>query len=173
MTAPLPAPFEATSDPFTRLILIKAMRDEQAQASVNAFVRLNFGDRLADPSAGKMEEIYEGLDNCTPCIFILSKGSDPTGMLFKFARQMDYGDRLSLVSLGQGQGPAAQSLVDRGTRSGDWVLLQNCMRVPRRLPVCPVSSFLVVVEIVTPPLPRAGSPSRGCTTWSSWSWTWR
>ena len=74
-----------------------------------------------------MDEIYADLDNKTPCIFILSKGSDPTGMLFKLAKQKGYSDRIHLVSLGQGQGPTAEALVDRGTRSGDWVLLQNCM----------------------------------------------
>ena len=74
-----------------------------------------------------MDEIYADLDNATPCIFILSKGSDPTGMLFKLAKQKDYSDRLQLVSLGQGQGPVAESLVAKGTKTGDWVLLQNCM----------------------------------------------
>ncbi|CAN0350662.1 unnamed protein product, partial [Laminaria digitata] len=40
---------------------------------------------------------------------------------------MGYADRLSLVSLGQGQGPYAAELVEKGTKTGDWVLLQNCM----------------------------------------------
>ena len=42
---------------------------------------------------------------------------------------MGYADRLSLVSLGQGQGPYAAELVEKGTKTGDWVLLQNCMCV--------------------------------------------
>ena len=28
--------------------------------------------------------------------------------------------------LGQGQGPKAEHLIDQGTKSGHWVLLQNC-----------------------------------------------
>ena len=44
---------------------------------------------------------------------------------------MGYADRLSLVSLGQGQGPYAAELVEKGTKTGDWVLLQNCMCVLR------------------------------------------
>ena len=90
-------------------------------------MRGEFGDELADAKAGTMDEIYADLDNATPCIFILSKGSDPTGMLFKLAKQKNYSDRLQLVSLGQGQGPVAESLVEKGTKTGDWVLLQNCM----------------------------------------------
>lgn len=42
---------------------------------------------------------------------------------------MEYADRMSLVSLGQGQGPYAAELVEKGTKTGDWVLLQNCMYV--------------------------------------------
>ena len=124
---PLPAPYQASTTPFSRLIAVKALRDEQGLLAVNRFVRESFGDELADAPSGKMDEIYADLDNKTPCIFILSKGSDPTGMLFKLAKQKGYSDRIHLVSLGQGQGPTAEALVDRGTRSGDWVLLQNCM----------------------------------------------
>lgn len=43
------------------------------------------------------------------------------------SKVMGYADRLSLVSLGQGQGPYAAELVEKGTKTGDWVLLQNCM----------------------------------------------
>ena len=67
------------------------------------------------------------LDNKTPCIFVLSTGADPTNMLLRFAKKKDYADRLQVVSLGQGQGPYAKQLIDNGTKSGDWVLLQNCM----------------------------------------------
>lgn len=45
----------------------------------------------------------------------------------KSTKVMEYADRLSLVSLGQGQGPYAAELVEKGTKTGDWVLLQNCM----------------------------------------------
>ena len=64
------------------------------------------------------------MDNKTPCIFILSTGADPTGMLLRFAREKGYADKLSLVSLGQGQGPYARDLIEKGTKTGNWVLLQ-------------------------------------------------
>jgi dynein heavy chain len=49
---------------------------------------------------------------------VLSSGADPTGMLLRFAKKSGYGDRLHIVSLGQGQGPYAKQLIDNGTKSG-------------------------------------------------------
>ncbi|KAF1777677.1 Dynein heavy chain [Phytophthora cactorum] len=73
-----------------------------------------------------MEEIYNDTDRKTPCIFVLSAGADPTGMLLRFAKEMSFIDRLHLISLGQGQGPRAEKLIESSQGSGDWVLLQNC-----------------------------------------------
>ena len=70
----------------------------------------------------------------TPCIFVLSTGADPTGTLLRFARKMGYGDRLHIVSLGQGQGPVASALIDNGLKTGDWVVLQNCMLAKSWMP---------------------------------------
>ena len=39
---------------------------------------------------------------------------------------MQPGEKLHLVSLGQGQGPVADTLVSLATTEGDWVFLQNC-----------------------------------------------
>jgi dynein heavy chain len=55
-------------------------------------------------------------------------------MLLRFAKQLNYGDRLMIVSLGQGQGPAAKRMIEDGTRSGDWVVLQNCMLAKSWMP---------------------------------------
>lgn len=39
---------------------------------------------------------------------------------------MKAGERLHMVSLGQGQGPVAETLVALAAADGDWVYLQNC-----------------------------------------------
>jgi len=127
VTAAVPEPFNSKIDDFLKLILLRAFRDDYLIFALQAFVAKKMGEGMAQAPAASMSDVYRDLDNKTPCIFILSKGADPTGMLVRFAKEMKYGDRLHPVSLGQGQGPYAQRLIEDGCRTGDWVLLQNCM----------------------------------------------
>lgn len=52
--------------------------------------------------------------------------------LLKFADDKEV--KVESVSLGQGQGPIAQSCVDDGAKNGHWVVLQNCHLAKSFLP---------------------------------------
>ena len=119
---------------FQRLILVKALCEDELQHSIANFVGASLGPKFAVSPNATMEDIYRDIDNKTPCIFVLSSGADPTGMLLRFAKKQNYQDRLNVVSLGQGQGPYAKSLIDNGTKTGDWVILQNCMLAKSWMP---------------------------------------
>mmetsp|Transcript_28190 Transcript_28190/g.33408 ORF Transcript_28190/g.33408 Transcript_28190/m.33408 type:complete len:2629 (+) Transcript_28190:1-7887(+) len=127
VSAKLPFGFEELIPPFERLLLLKALREDKLLEGVRKFVSTKLGDKFAHSPSTSMDEIYADLNNYTPCIFILSKGADPTGILLRFAKSMKYQDRLPIVSLGQGQGPYAEALIKQGCGNGDWVFLQNCM----------------------------------------------
>lgn len=55
-------------------------------------------------------------------------GADPTAMLQRFAERKGWtvGQRLHMISLGQGQGVIAENMMKQAASTGDWVCLQNC-----------------------------------------------
>jgi dynein heavy chain len=126
---------------FQRLLLVKALREDKLQQSVAKFVSKKLGRKFGESPIADMNDIYKDLNNATPCIFILSKGADPTGMLLRFAKKKDFGERLHIVSLGQGQGPNAEKLIQLGCKTGDWVVLQNCMLAKSWMPALDVIIF--------------------------------
>jgi len=62
----------------------------------------------------------------TPLVFILSTGSDPNKDIQELARNLSMEDKWTSIALGQGQGAIAEKLIEKTTKDGSWVLLQNC-----------------------------------------------
>merc|ERR1711968_4051 len=124
---PLPCGYQETVGDFQKLILIKVFRGEKMINSMLDYVAHHLGKPFAESPQANMQDIYDDLDNKTPCIFVLSSGADPTGMLLRFAKAKNYADRLGVISLGQGQGPRASQMIKQGCKTGDWACLQNCM----------------------------------------------
>ncbi len=122
----LPGVWHQQLSPLQRMLVLKAFREEKLMFAVKDFVIASLGKKYVLSPAANMADIYSDTDASTPVVFILSVGADPTGMLFSFAKQKNYTQRLKLISLGQGQGPRAQALIDNACLTGDWVLLQNC-----------------------------------------------
>lgn len=58
-----------------------------------------------------MQEIYQSSDIKTPIIFVLSSGADPTQLIFNLAKDRNFLQKLKAISLGQGQGKAAEALI--------------------------------------------------------------
>eukprot|EP00878_Enallax_costatus_P015185 GHUV01015897.1.p1 GENE.GHUV01015897.1~~GHUV01015897.1.p1 ORF type:complete len:755 (+),score=209.16 GHUV01015897.1:720-2984(+) len=53
-------------------------------------------------------------------------GADPMADLLKLADELKFSRKFEKVSLGQGQGPKAEKLLEQGMERGLWVCLQNC-----------------------------------------------
>ena len=73
-----------------------------------------------------MDDVFRDTTARTPIIFVLSTGADPTSIILRFRDAMGMGERMQMISLGQGQGPRAEKLMRRGMADGEWVALQNC-----------------------------------------------
>lgn len=88
------------------------------------FVTDTLGERFTDPPPFDLPGSFREASAAAPLLFVLSPGSDPTAALLKYADETGNGSRISIISMGQGQGPKAAKLIAEARRSGAWVLLQ-------------------------------------------------
>ncbi|EUB58897.1 Dynein heavy chain 3, axonemal [Echinococcus granulosus] len=124
--AAFPAPFEKTPD-MCRLILVRCLRSDKVIPAVQDFIERHMGRQFLEPPAFDLAGSYKDSNCCTPLIFVLSPGADPLNALMRFGA--DRGIRptdIQTISLGQGQGPLAERLINTGITEGAWVVLQNC-----------------------------------------------
>ena len=92
--------------------------------AVQNYVVAELGEKFITPPPFDLGKIYADSNSVSPLIFILSPGSDPFASLSSFAQGMK--KTIKPISLGQGQGPVAEKMIQEGQKTGDWVVLQNC-----------------------------------------------
>jgi len=124
---PFPEPFEEVGETLQKLVILRCVRIDKLVVGVQSFVIEHMGTAFVEPPPFDLQSSYDDSSNITPLIFILSPGSDPMAGLIKFAEDCGISkEKLMTISLGQGQGPIAADMIDRGISTGDWVILQNC-----------------------------------------------
>ncbi|KAJ3373477.1 Dynein heavy chain 3, axonemal [Kappamyces sp. JEL0680] len=123
---PLPARWDGLSI-FRKLLITRIIRPDKLVPAVMEFVKDRMGQKFVEPPPFDLVASYADSNNCAPLIFILSPGTDPMAGLLKFAEGRGFAQsRLQTISLGQGQGPIASSMIKGAVKSGSWVVLQNC-----------------------------------------------
>jgi dynein heavy chain len=73
---------------------------------------------------------YRDTSCVIPLVFVLSTGLDLFEAIQCFSKEMGKVDKLRCISLGQGQGPAAEKMICLAAVKGDWVFLQVCIIKP-------------------------------------------
>ncbi|RKO99706.1 hypothetical protein CXG81DRAFT_14142 [Caulochytrium protostelioides] len=125
-TSPLPSPWSDTASPFQHLLLIRCLRPDKLVAATRHFIAGSIGAVFTEPPTFNLALSFADSHCCQPLIFVLSPGADPMTALLKFAEDKKMsGDRLMAISLGQGQGPIAAKMIQKGMQEGRWVVLQN------------------------------------------------
>lgn len=128
----LPSPWQQTCSSFQHMLILRCLRPDKVVPAIQQYVVEKLDHRFIEPPTFDLEGSYADSSPTTPLIFVLSPGSDPTAMLLKFAEIKQRS--IDIVSLGQGQGPRAEALIEQSVREGNWLLLQNCHLYPSWMP---------------------------------------
>jgi dynein heavy chain len=123
---PLDDEFEPKLNSFQKLLVTRCVRPDRFMLGVSEFVAERLGRRFIEPPPFDLAACYAESSVTSPLVFVLSSGADPMADLLKFAGEVKMSKRFDQVSLGQGQGPKAESLIKQAMEEGMWVCLQNC-----------------------------------------------
>lgn len=130
----IPEPWDRKTSEFQKLLLLRCLRPDKLTTGLLRFVGSTLGPKFIDPKAFNIYPSFKESNSNIPLLFILSAGSDPMASLLKFA-EIRSNMKVETVSLGQGQGPIAQKLIESGAHGGYWVVLQNCHLAKSFMPV--------------------------------------
>jgi len=123
---PIPEAFKDKWDTFQQMLFLRCIRPDKLVPLISRFVTEQMKKKFVTPPVFDLSVSYSQATCTMPLIFILSPGSDPTENLFKFSETMSMRAKTFYISLGQGQGPKAEKMINDGCMYGNWVLLQNC-----------------------------------------------
>jgi len=122
--------------PLQRLLVIRCLRPDRMTMAMEMFVAEYMGQKYVGDVDASLENCLPETDPATPVYYILSPGVDVVGEVERQAAQREFyasNQKFADVSLGEGKDVISDREVDRLTKDGGWVILQNVHLMPRWL----------------------------------------
>merc|ERR1719379_3194466 len=98
------------------LLVLRCIRPDRVVPAILLYVAGVLGEKFVSPPPFDLAGSYADSNCMTPLVFILSPGSDPFSGVQKYAGEK--GKEIASISLGQGQGPKAEKLMDLAMKQG-------------------------------------------------------
>jgi len=122
--------------PLQRLLVIRCLRPDRMTMAMEMFVAEYMGSKYIGDVDASLESCLPETDPATPVYFILSPGVDVVGGVEMEAAAREFtpkNQKFVDVSLGEGKDTISDREVDRLTKDGGWIILQNIHLMPKWL----------------------------------------
>ncbi|XP_039545600.1 dynein heavy chain 11, axonemal [Pimephales promelas] len=119
-----------------KLILMRALRPDRMTYAVRNFVEEKLGVQYTESRKMEFARSFKECGPASPVFFILSPGVDPLKDVESLGKKLGFTidlGKLHNVSLGQGQESVAELAMEKASREGHWVILQNIHLVAKWL----------------------------------------
>jgi dynein heavy chain len=134
--APMPGEYRNLTA-FQRLLVLRILRPDRLPAALFEYISDSLGDEYVNQSPFNMATTFEESSPSTPIFFTLFPGVDPTTWVEQFGSTVGMtaeADRFMNISMGQGQDGPAQAAIEKYSKNGGWLMLQNVHLMQAWLP---------------------------------------
>ncbi|KAM9845080.1 LOW QUALITY PROTEIN: dynein axonemal heavy chain 11-like [Aulostomus maculatus] len=125
-----------TKSSLQKLIMMRALRPDRMTYALRNFVEEKLGVKYTEGRKTEFAKSFRESGPASPMFFILSPGVDPLKDVESLGRKLGFTidlGKLHNVSLGQGQEAVAEVAMEKASKEGHWVILQNIHLVARWL----------------------------------------
>ncbi|KAK9817742.1 hypothetical protein WJX72_001478 [[Myrmecia] bisecta] len=113
---------------FRQLLVIRALKPDRITNALQNFCEKHMGSQFVNQDAFSPAVVMGEATSSTPIFFILFPGYSPSKEIEAFAATLGKtveNGKLTLISMGQGQEGPAEAVLDKYTKEGGWVFLDN------------------------------------------------
>ncbi|KAM8934084.1 dynein axonemal heavy chain 11-like [Pelodytes ibericus] len=125
-----------TKSSLQKMIMIRALRPDRMTYAVRNFVEEKLGTKYVERRKTEFAKSFQESGPATAIVFILSPGVDPLKDVESLGNRLGFtidSGKLHNISLGQGQEVIAEIAMEKASKEGHWVILQNIHLVAKWL----------------------------------------